>query len=208
MAGSGLLPPKTQETYHEYDPEEKILREYNIFTGEVVSEGPYNPGLEHKLTGRGMAFSERACEIIFDLLMQGKTLDEITKMPGMPSLSIITRWRAFKPEFDELILQARRARAELLYDQVLSESEATGANKDELAERKLRLEALKWSAERGNREAFAPTVPKEQGGAQTTIIEIHTGVPDFPRTEITISEPAENPTPQQKNPEQNPEQEV
>jgi len=152
----------------------KELRVLNMYTGEVLRVLDYDPSRCSGVVS--VSYSPELAQLIFNLLLGGRSLSELVKMPGMPSLSQLARWRAYDPEFDKLFTQARELRAELLYDEVLESSRPEGLSSSEsLAEKKLYLDSLKWVVERGNRDKFSASSKSSEALGQV-IIQVNTGI--------------------------------
>lgn len=62
--------------------------------------------------GRPPIFSQETADRICELMVEGKDMQEICRMPGMPSRSTVLRWQNKIPEFDAQCQRAREALAE------------------------------------------------------------------------------------------------
>lgn len=56
--------------------------------------------------GRPTKYTRRRAEAIIDLLLEGYSFTRIGKMPGMPDVSTIRRWRIEYPPFDDAVRRA------------------------------------------------------------------------------------------------------
>jgi hypothetical protein len=98
---------------------------------------------------RGQEFNKIIGDIIVQKIIEGVPISEIPKHDGMPSLYTMARWRRESKEFDTDIRFARQMRAERLRDEALAEAAlASGEVSEYVAGRKLKVESLKWAAEK------------------------------------------------------------
>lgn len=121
-------------------------------------------------------YSETLGDVIAQKMLEGHTLTDIAKMPNFPSHYTMARWRRHHPDFDEKIRFARKYRAELLRDEALSMSKrAENFHKDAVPGAKLRIETLKWAAEKDDPETYGTRV-KVDGQVGLVQLVVETGI--------------------------------
>jgi len=128
------------------------------------------------LNHEGVRYSQALLDEICNLIMEGETLKRITKLPGMPSLSTLARWRAEVPGCSEQIEKAREMRAEVWHDELVEEFRNRSESMTDATDKKTRADILKWLAQVGNRKSFGNQVKVEASGGPGVVI-IQTGVP-------------------------------
>lgn len=141
------------------------IRCSNMFTGEVVMEAQdgcalidkrvEKPVKEPVSLPRVWTYSRSYGQMICDFIAEGKTLTKLSKMPGMPSLGTLARWRAENPDFNEAYLMAKKMRAEANNDKILeSIEEDAEIDKDFVPAARLKLDKLKHVTAVDNPEEF------------------------------------------------------
>jgi len=130
---------------------------------------------------------------------EGKTLNEISEIEGMPPLHLMYNWRRFHPDFKKNLEIARKDRAEYYHDKAVEVLKgADGASKEEVPGHKLQFDGFLKLAERGNPEAFNAKPQVLQQSAAPAMIVINTGINREPTTievnneEICIGERSED----------------
>lgn len=172
---SNKLAVPTDDTFTEYDESTRSINTIDIYTGEVIHSAPYDPSEVHDKKRLQIPYSKELSDIIFQLLLDGRPLQEIVSMPGMPSLRQLTLWRTRHEEFDEIFTKARSMRAEITYDEIREVSGREGGlTREEVQEKKLYVDSLKWLVERGDREKFG--AGKADAGAANIIVQVNTGI--------------------------------
>ena len=113
-----------------------------------------------KLTVNEWKYSLPFAEIICQKIREGNSYTKITKMQGFPSASVLVRWRVQHPEFQTMLEEARKDRAEFHHDEILDIAEEAHKVEDPrmIQAYKLQVDALKWSAERNNPERYGNQV--------------------------------------------------
>ena len=118
------------------------LQVIDLRTGEVVSKDAdleawalegFTPTRTLVANTVKYVYTPRMGSVIASLMEQGKTLTEISKLPGMPSMGVISRWRRQHYEFNDAILAAKKGRAEGYRDKVHDIALAPTAHKDDAA---------------------------------------------------------------------------
>jgi hypothetical protein len=186
-----------QKTYFHTD-ENGVIREIDGDTGEIIAKSPsfqdlaenhYAPiSVDDTTLARRYMFSIPIAEFICQKIAEGSNLTDICKMPGVPSYTIITRWRAEHPEFAHGILMARKAKAEL-FEAKIEESldRDLECNKDWIPGRQLWFKKMKFLASVHNPDTYGAKPEGAKGGGGVTII-VDTGVRkpgDIVETECT-----------------------
>lgn len=73
--------------------------------------------MESAKKGRPSTYSDELVEKIISLIEDGYSERKIAKMPGMPHISTINRWKDEHPDFCERSARARQASADRFNDQ-------------------------------------------------------------------------------------------
>lgn len=133
------------------------------------------------------------CELICNLVAQGKTVHEIAGMAGMPSTMTIRKWRQENIEFDKLWRLALQDYAELKAHnalQVAEEAHKSG-DPDAVPGAKLFVDTLKWASEKSDPDKFG-TKTKISGEVKHSIsLVVDTGIrriSDEGYTEVVVEE--------------------
>lgn len=125
---------------------------------------------EKNLGGRPIKYNQQRAEAIIDLLLEGHSLMRIGKMPGMPSISTIRRWRIEFPLFDDAVRRAVAIAEEDDFAAAIDLANGIGPG-DDLDAIELQMKAY-WA--RANRNRLGPRVAVttiNQNGTATTAIE-------------------------------------
>lgn len=202
-----IIPENEREDrYHHFLDDSGNLMKTDILTGEVISSSHnYAAGLEpgkqldasftNELKGRRKywTYNEVYRDLICNLLAQGKTFSEITKMRGFPGMSVIAQWRAGHSDFEAAIRGARKMGADFYADKIAeSLEEGRTLNKDEIPAEKLYYDKLKWLAEKADPEQYGnrTTIAGDKDAPLTLIVD--TGIrrdgPDEIENEIIEGE--------------------
>lgn len=118
------------------------------------------------------------CELICNLVAQGKTVHEIAGMAGMPSTMTIRKWRNDNLEFDKLWRLALQDYAELKAHNALTVAEEAhkSGNPDFVPGAKLFVDTLKWASEKSDPDKFG-TKTKISGEVKHSIsLVVDTGI--------------------------------
>lgn len=103
-------------------------------------------------------YTETLAELIVQKVTEGKTLIDICKRvsvagePIMPPYFILAKWRQDRPEFNEKIEQAFKARSEVYHDKAITGAEM--ADDDNAVSSKIVVDTMKWSAGVDNPDRF------------------------------------------------------
>lgn len=103
-------------------------------------------------------YTETLAELIVQKVTEGKTLIDICKRvsvagePIIPPYFILAKWRQDRPEFNEKIEQAFKARSEVYHDKAITGAEM--ADDDNAVSSKIVVDTMKWSAGVDNPDRF------------------------------------------------------
>jgi hypothetical protein len=170
---------QVQKSYDQFHLEGKNnnLVEYQLEDGRVVlaEKGidmtPYKGGATYK-------YNPVVANVICQKIIDGGLITKICKEAGMPSYALVTRWRHEHPEFNEMYEMAVKARAEARHDEVLdtvSADKIAMMGKDELAAARLRVDTLKWAAEKNDPTRFGKERSSSTGPGALQIV-VNTGI--------------------------------
>lgn len=149
--------------------EDHVLHIFNQSTQKMdtidLNTGIVTSGTESPVKYSGTSYSHSIGDLICEKVRTGTTISAIARDPQMPSLSAIYAWMSTNVEFKRRINDARKARAEHYHDLALDIALSTD-NKDEVPVNRLKIDTLKWAAEKNDPERFnKPTAaPAVQGG--------------------------------------------
>ena len=166
---------KDINTHIVYNPETREYELISLESGEIVSSG----GLKESLAK--YVFDADIAVYICQELRSGRTLTEIGKDSRFPPYEVIAHWRRMHPIFEDHIKIARMDRAEGYHDKIMDMADRLDKSgglmsKEELAAKKLAMDAYKWGAEKGNPELFGKKQEiKHEGGGAATIV-VNTGI--------------------------------
>lgn len=109
-------------------------------------------------TGRPSIYTEALADRIVEAIFEGHGLRAISRMPGMPSAMIITRWRHSNPGFRSLYEEARKLQLDLMAEEILDIAD-NGQN--DVPRDRLRTESRKWILSKLVRHVYGTTVQLE-----------------------------------------------
>lgn len=116
-------------------------------------------------------------DLVSQKIAEGLTFTEISRIPGYPSTSIMSRWRAQHEDFDLAIKAARKARAEHYADKIAnSVDETREMNRDEIAAEKLYFDKLKWLAEKNNPDEYGSKITHAGDADRPLTLVVETGI--------------------------------
>lgn len=141
--------------------------------GEIVSEG--TPGTILAPRREYRDFSLDIVDLITDYFASGLTISRISKMEGMPSVSVIYRWLKENKEFRSKLEAARSVRAIAFEDKALTEADSA-YSKDDVPQARLKYDAAIWAAEKNDPKVYGKQV-KVEGGVPMQVI-IKSNIPD------------------------------
>jgi len=172
---------KEADTYTVYNPDTRKIDTFNIYTGELITIG-------RELSS--FLYTIEMGAILCNLVREGKTLLQISKMEGMPALHLMYTWKGHNPEFAMKMKQAKKDRAEYHMDRAAELLEgASELEKDDVSANKLAIDGFIKLAEKGNPEEFQPKPQLLQTQIAPAMIVINTGISREP---ITVEVPRED----------------
>lgn len=81
---------------------------------------------------------------ILDLIINGKSLERICLLPGMPDAATVYRWLNRDPDFARKYSIACMLREHILCDEILEIADNCGNTWEEIARARLMIDARKW----------------------------------------------------------------
>ena len=172
---------KTDETYTVYNPESRKIDTFNIYTGELISA---DTNLSEYMYTIAMG------AVLCNLIREGQTLLQVSRMEGMPALHTLYTWKSNNPEFAKKVAQAKKDRAEYHMDRAAELLDgAADLDRDQVASHKLAIEGFMKLAEKGNPDEFMPKPAQLQSQVAPAMIVINTGINREP---ITVEVQHEN----------------
>ena len=154
------------------NPVTRALETINIFTGELAVSS---------VDMSAYVYSDALCDAICNLVREGKTLTEISKLDNMPPQYMISLWLSGNKEFKAKMRQAERDRASIYHDKAvdaLDTMDKIEANDGELELkiRKTQFDGYLKLAEKGDPDRYSqkPNNDGILGGGK--IIVINTGL--------------------------------
>jgi len=102
---------------------------------------------------KSYAFSQIVADIICQKIIEGDSMTKICEDPNFPSVSIVAKWKKMNDDFATQVRASYQSRADHYHDKVLSEAEKT-KTKDDAPAQKVKIDAYKWAAEKGNPEQY------------------------------------------------------
>lgn len=120
-------------------------------------------------------YSPATGRAIADLIIQGNTLSAISRMKGMPSITVISYWRRRYPDFDEAIDRARQHAAETFHDKIIDIADKT-ETKEEVHVNEFKVRTLKWAAEKGDPARYGNQTKIVGDAGQPLQFIINTGI--------------------------------
>jgi hypothetical protein len=152
------------------------LVEYTLEDGTIVL---IEKGMSlDRISKKSYAYSKVLADIICQEVTEGAPLTKLCKEDKYPSYATVCRWRRDHDDFNKALVMAYKFRADYYADKVLEEAEDT-LTKDDAAVQKVKVDALKWSAEKGNPERYGNKV-KLLGDAAPIHLMIDTGIDRSP----------------------------
>ena len=146
----------------------------HVPTGEVIS------GSELSAQSKKFVFNADIARVyVCQLLREGRTMLDISKMSDMPSASLISSWRQRHPMFKEALELARKERAEVYHDKVVEQADelvSDSPTKEEIAGKKVAIDAYKWAASKGDPSRYGPKQEVTTKEEKATTIVLNTGI--------------------------------
>lgn len=121
--------------------------------------------------GRPSKYTKALATRVLRHIEEGKSLRQIQKLSGMPSVSTILKWRRENEEFSKLYDEAKLDMMEVMADQIMEISDEE--NPDDTARAKLRVDTRKWLMARLANRRYGDKI--EQNVTGNTTIRVVTG---------------------------------
>lgn len=143
-----------------------------------------------KLEVQKSEYSLQKADEICELVRDGHSLAQISKLEGMPEATRMYAWSAIYPEFKLRLAESKKQRADAHFDKVVDLADtALGAHKDAIPGIKLATDIHKWAAEKLNPDSYGKEKEAVQKGGTSVSITLHTGVLDsVAPTDIIVDE--------------------
>jgi len=141
---------KKKETFY-HENENGSVDIIDVATGDIIET-------VDRLCDQPMKYcryNEILAAIVCQRIAGGTTLSKLCKEPGMPSYQTLLRWRKKYPYFKEAVEEARKDRAEYYAEEVVEVSKLA-TDKDDSPAIRVRIDALKWSAQAFHPDKFSP----------------------------------------------------
>lgn len=192
------LPAEKKDRYYYYTDDDGYLVKLDITTGKIVATSgdigsafkkgvPMNPRWVKGGLATSWVYNDMYRDLICQRIAEGKTLTNICKEAGFPSISTVARWRSENPDFNDAIAAARKMRAEVHHDKIAEALDGIrDLNKEDIPAEKLYIDTNKWLAEKNDPETYGNKVMHEGDGSAPIQMVINTGVPDSDNDKDTI----------------------
>lgn len=118
---------------------------------------------EKRPVGRPSDFSDELADEICGHLIDGLSLRKICTRAGMPDRRTVLRWLDARPEFAAKYARARESQGDLMDDLILEAAE--GANSDNAAAVRVKIDAYKWRASKLQPKKYGDSVQMKHSGA-------------------------------------------
>lgn len=152
------------------------LETINILTGDVVSSTS---------DSERYVYSDALADAICNIIREGKTLQDVAKLEGMPPIYLLLTWSRKNKYFRMEVAEAEKDRARLYHDRAakmlddLADNPLAGEEEDgdlELKRKKLVFDGMLKLAEKGDPDRYQQKAQSEQQGGSRVLI-INTGLP-------------------------------
>lgn len=197
--------PDIGEDFLRWNEEARCYERVSMLTGEVLARPP---STDEKVRGHYLTkelrrnclmtkhwnYTPAIADHIVQLISEGRTLSEISKMQGMPSSSVIAKWQKESEDFKSRVVEARKVRAERFHDAVVEASSITPhLDKDSIPAAKLHFEQLKWLSMVGDPTRYGnkTTIGGDSNAPVTFLVK--TGIVRSPEQEALLENPREAP---------------
>ena len=127
-------------------------------------------------TRKGMSFNQEVADEILRRVIEGATIQAISREPGSPPAWQIYVWGMENPTFGEHLKRARQLRAEFFHDKAIDVA-IEAKRKSDVSVAKLKSDTYKWAAEAGSPAQYGRKyLSEEHGKPAPTVIVIDTGI--------------------------------
>lgn len=113
--------------------------------------------------GRPSDYTPEIADEICGHLIEGVSLRKICARTAMPDRRTVLRWLDAHPEFAAKYARARESQGDLMDDLILEAAE--GANKDNAAAVRVKIDAYKWRASKLQPKKYGDSVQMKHSGA-------------------------------------------
>lgn len=137
----------------------------------------YDNGVQVEEVRQNTVYNPAVVDLICQRIVDGMSLTDVCKLPGMPSYAVLCRWKRQEAWIEGALDQARRDRAEALRDQAVEE--AMAADEDNAVPQRLKVDTLKWAAGTDH-ERYNPKSKVDMTVTAPTQIIVQTGVDRTP----------------------------
>ncbi len=138
-------------------------------------------------------------DLIIEAIEEGETLKRVLSQPGFPRYSTILLWAEKHQKFGERLTRARKARAEMIHDEIVEISEKFrdgSLTKGQVEAFEKAANLLKWSAEKSDPQRFGTAKAEANVGGVSIIIQ--TGISREPLiVEVKDEQGQQRPHPEQ-----------
>lgn len=161
------------------------LEVIDLLTGQVLSNSassappPSQYGFDYK----------KALQIV-QMVREGNTFAEITAIPDMPPMHVISHWQRVDRMFAEEMKLARKERGEHYHDKAMEIAQkAEKAFKDDVPGLSLAAKIYQWGAEKAKPESYGNKVTHEGSETKPILMRvINTGISRQPKPDVQIVE--------------------
>lgn len=163
---------KPEKPRNIYLPPKSVKQVRDQYGRLVWVENRVNPD---RLPAKKWDFSQITGDHICMLVTEGYTLKEVSGVNGMPPLHVIYKWKRDNEEFREQLGKAFEDRAHFYHDHAV-ETALTTNNKNQVPVNRLKIDTLKWAAEKGNTASYGNKQVVEGNPDKPVQFVIDTGV--------------------------------
>ena len=124
-----------------------------------------------------LAYTPDLGRVVCAGIREGRTLEDICRQNSFPSMHTIYHWMKRYPDFKESVQEARRDQGDFLFDKVLAEAyNADNLAKDDVPAATLKVNTLKWAAEKRNPDAYVQKTKISGDPSAPLTIVVDTGI--------------------------------
>lgn len=102
--------------------------------------------MSDKKTGRPSIYTPELVEKLCAEIAKGKSVRSISKMPGMPSVQTVNRWKSEYPEFSEQYACAKQSCADSIAGQILDIAQGVLTGEYNATDARVAADIMKWTA--------------------------------------------------------------
>lgn len=161
--------PEPKDLLYMWNPNRNTYDVIDSSTGREVSSENYLEKAFEKYV-----YTPMLGMLVAEAIRSGATLGDIENNPRFPSKACIYYWRTKYKEFDIRFQQAFRDRGDYWHDTAIDIALST-TNKEDVPINKLKVDTLKWAAERANPETYGQKKIDIEFNAPRVIV-LNTGI--------------------------------